>query len=95
MENDRVYYPELWKLQKSLECRLHIKSYRYLDIYEDHCCLAVMLEYHIIISIYKTVVFCYSYKKYINIAEKSQHSKVELIIIISFNIDHQICTIAS
>ena len=43
-----------------------------------------MLEYHIIVSIWKPVVFCYSYK-YINIAERNQHSKVE-IIIISFNI---------
>ena len=30
-------------------------------------------------------MFCYSYKKYINLAERNQHSKVELIII-SFNI---------
>ena len=44
-----------------------------------------MLEYHIIVSIRKPVAFCYSHKKYINIAERNQHSKVELIIIL-FNI---------
>ena len=43
-----------------------------------------MLEYHRIVSIWKPVAFCYSDKKYINIAERDQHSKVELIII-SFN----------
>ena len=46
--------------------------------------IIVVLEYHIIVSIWNTVAFCYSYKKYINIAERNQHSKVELII--SFNI---------
>ena len=44
-----------------------------------------MLEYNIIVSIWKPVAFCYSHKKYINIAERNQHSKVELIIIL-FNI---------
>ena len=86
MEDDGVYCPELQKIQKSLEqCWLHIKSYCCVNIYEDNCCLAVVLEYHVIISIWKPVVFCYSYKKYINLAERNQHSKVELIII-SFNI---------
>ena len=46
--------------------------------------IIVLLEYYIIVSIWKPVAFCYSYKKYINIAERNQHSKVELIII-SFN----------
>ena len=51
MEDDGVYYPELRKIQKSLEQRwLHIKSYRCVNIYEDNCCLAVVLEYHIIVS---------------------------------------------
>ena len=54
-------------------------------MYEDNCCVAVVLEYHIIVSIWKPVAFCYSHKKYINIAERNQHSKVELIIIL-FNI---------
>ena len=86
MEDNGVYYPELQKIQKSLEqCWLHIKSYRCVNIYEDNCCVAVVLEYHIIVSIWKPVVFCYSFKKYINIAERNQHRKVELIII-SFNI---------
>ena len=82
MEDDGVYCPELRKIQKSLEqCWLHIKSYCCVNIYEDNCCLAVVLEYHMIVSIWKPVVFCYSYKKYINKAERNQHSKVELIII--------------
>ena len=85
MEDDGVYCPELRKIQKSLEqCWLHIKSYCCVNIYEDNCCVAVVLEYHIIVSIWKPVAFCYSHKKYINIAERNQHSKVELIII-SFN----------
>ena len=86
MEDDGVYCPELRKIQKSLEqCWLHIKSYCCVNIYEDNCCVAVVLEYHIIVSIWKPVAFCYSHKKYINIAERNQHSKVELIIIL-FNI---------
>ena len=48
--------------------------------------IIVVLEYHIIVSIWKPVAFCYSYKKYIDIAERNEHSKVELIII-SFNRD--------
>ena len=81
MEDDGVYYLELQKIQKSLEqCQLQIKSYRCVNIYENNCCVAVVLEYHIIVSIWKPVVFCYSCKKDINIAEQSQHSKVELII---------------
>ena len=85
MEDDGVYYPELRKIQKWLEqCWLHIKSYRCVSIYEDNCCAAVVLGYHIIVSNWKPVTFCCSYKKYINIAERNQHSKVELIII-SFN----------
>ena len=48
--------------------------------------IIVALEYHIIVPIWKQVAFCYSYKKYISIAERNQHSKLELIII-SFNID--------
>ena len=81
MEDDGVYYPELQKIQKSLEQYwLHIKSYRCVHIYQDNCCVAVVVGYHI------TVAFCYSYKKYINIAERNQHSKADLIII-SFNID--------
>ena len=76
VEDDRVFYLELRKIQKSLEqCYLHIKSY---------CCVAVVLEYHIIVSIWKPVAFYYSYKNYINIAERNQHSKVQRII--SFNI---------
>ena len=52
MEDDGVYYPELRKIQKSLEqCWLHVKSYHCVNIYEDNCCLAVVLEYHIIASI--------------------------------------------
>ena len=86
MEDDGVYYPELRKIQKSLEqCWLHIKSYCCVNIYEDNCCVAVALEYYIIISIWKPVAFCYSHKKYVNIAERNQHRKVKLIII-SFNI---------
>ena len=85
MEDDGVYYPELRKIQKSLEqCWLHIKSYCCVNIYEDNCCVAVVLEYHIIVSIWKPVAFYYSYKNYINIAERNQHSKVQRII--SFNI---------
>ena len=85
MENDGVYHPELRKIQKSLEqCWLDIKSYCCVNIYEDNCCVAVVLGYHIIVSTWKPVPFCYSYKKYINIAERNQHSKVERIII-SFN----------
>ena len=85
MENDGVYYPELWKIQKSLErCWLHIKSYRCVNIYEDSGCVAVVLGYHIIVSIWKPAAFCYSDKNYINIAERNQYSKVELITI-SFN----------
>ena len=86
MEDDRVYYPELQKKQKSLEqCWLHIKSYRCVNIYEDICCVAVVLAYHIIVSIWKPAAFCYSHKKNIIIAEWNQHSKAELTII-SFNI---------
>ena len=89
MEDDGVYYPELQKIQKSMEqCWLHIKSYRCVNIYEDNCCVAVVLKYHIIISTWKSVVFCYLHKEYINIAERNQHGKVELIII-SFNNDNE------
>ena len=85
VEDDRVFYLELRKIQKSLEqCYLHIKSYCCVNIYEDNCCVAVVLEYHIIVSIWKPVAFYYSYKNYINIAERNQHSKVQRII--SFNI---------
>ena len=84
MEDEAVYYPELPKIQKSLEqCWLHIKSYCCVNIYEDNCCVAVVLEYQIIVSIWKPIVFCYSQKKYINIAERSQHRKAKLIIPIS------------
>ena len=90
MEDDGIYYPELWKIQKLLEqCWLHIKSYRCVNIYEDNCCVAVLLEYHIIVSVWKPVAFCYSYRTYINITKRNQHSKVELIII-SFNIGSRV-----
>ena len=80
-EDDGFYYSDLRKIQKSLEqCWLHIKSYRCVNIYENNCCLALALEYHIIVSVCKPVAFCYSYKKYINIAERNQQIKVELII---------------
>ena len=67
------------------QCCLHTKLYHCANIYLDNCCLAVVLEYQIIVSIWKPVAFYYSCKKYINIAEISQHSKVELTII-SFKI---------
>ena len=84
MEDDGVCYPKLREIQKSLEqCWLHIKSYHCVNIYEDNCCVAVVLEYHIIVSLWKPVAFCYSYKNYI--AERNQYSEVDFIII-SFNI---------
>ena len=86
MEDDGVYYLELQKIQESLgQSWLHYKSYCCVNIHEDNCCAAAVLEYHAVISIWKPVAFCYSHMKYINIAEKNQHSKAELIII-SFNI---------
>ena len=91
MEDNGIYYLELRKIQKSLElCWLDITSYRCVNIYEDNCCVAVVLEYHIIVSIWKPVAFCYLYTKYINIAKKNRHSKVERI---SFNRDNNIIQI--
>ena len=56
--------------------------------------IIVVLKYHIIVSIWKPVTFCYSNKKYINIAERNQHSKVELLII-SYSINIKVNRIAN
>ena len=56
--------------------------------------IIVVLKYHIIVSIWKPVTFCYSNKKYINRAERNQHSKVELLII-SYSINIKVNRIAN